>query len=209
VADDARTRTCESRSGQPDPAVREEDHPPGQADPDDAAVREAARGVHARGRLEGRQLDVDHIYLSGVDVAQKDPTLQALGLNGQIYGSRLDLILLDDLVTCKNVHTYKELADFVGTEVASRVDENGELIVLGTRMGANDLYSELRDKVEWDGETPVWTWFAQPAVLEEPCPRPDHVGDAVADEAGRTAPRCGTARRWPGPARRSASSAGS
>jgi hypothetical protein len=109
-----------------------------------------------------------HIYLSGVDVAQKDPTLQALGINGQIYGSRLDLILLDDLVTGKNVHTYDELADFVSTEVASRVDENGELIVLGTRMGANDLYSTLRDKLEWDGETPVWTWFAQPAVLEEP-----------------------------------------
>jgi hypothetical protein len=109
-----------------------------------------------------------HIYLAGVDVAQKDPTLQALGLQGQIYGSRLDLILLDDLVTSKNVHTYQELADYVSTEVASRVDENGELIVLGTRMGANDLYSALRDKVEWDGATPVWTWFAQPAVLEEP-----------------------------------------
>lgn len=108
------------------------------------------------------------IYLSGVDVAQKDPSLQALGLNGQIYGSRLDLILLDDLVTGKNVHTFEELADFVNTEVASRVDENGELIVLGTRMGANDLYSTLREKVEWDGETPVWTWLAQPAVLEEP-----------------------------------------
>jgi hypothetical protein len=66
------------------------------------------------------------------------------------------------------VHTYKELADFVGTEVASRVDDDGVLICLGTRMGAHDLYSELRDQLEWDGETPVWTYFAQPAVLEQP-----------------------------------------
>jgi hypothetical protein len=110
------------------------------------------------------------IFLSGVDVAQKDPTLQALGLGGQIYGSRLDLILLDDLVDMKNTHTYKELADWVGTEVDSRVDDNGILAVLGTRLGAHDLYSELRDLLDWDGETPVWTYFAQPAVLEMPVP---------------------------------------
>jgi hypothetical protein len=108
------------------------------------------------------------IYLSGVDVAQKDPSLQALGLGGQIYGSRLDVILLDDLVDMKNTHTYKDLADWVGTEVDSRVDDDGLLAVLGTRLAPDDLYSELRDLVDYDGETPVWTWFAQPAVLEMP-----------------------------------------
>jgi hypothetical protein len=113
------------------------------------------------------------IYLSGVDVAQKDPTLQALGLGGQIYGSRLDVILLDDLVDMKNVHTYKELADWVGTEVDSRVDDNGLLACLGTRLAPDDLYSELRDLLDWDDETPVWTYFAQPAVLEMPEPDPN------------------------------------
>ena len=120
------------------------------------------------GGWKGESWTTFHIYLAGVDRAQNDPTLQALGLNGQIYGSRLDVILLDDLVTGKNVHTYKELADFVGTEVASRMNDDGVLICLGTRMGAHDLYSELRDQLEWDGETPVWTYFAQPAVLEQP-----------------------------------------
>lgn len=108
------------------------------------------------------------IFLSGVDVAQKDPTLQALGLGGQIYGSRLDVIILDDLVDLKNVHTYKELADWIGTEVDSRVDDDGLLACLGTRLAPNDIYSELRDLLDWDEETPVWTWFAQPAVLEMP-----------------------------------------
>jgi hypothetical protein len=108
------------------------------------------------------------IYLSGVDTAQKDPTLQALGLGGQIYGSRLDVIILDDLVDLKNVHTYKELADWVGTECDSRVDDNGILMCLGTRLAPHDIYSELRDLVDWDGETSVWTYFAQPAVLEMP-----------------------------------------
>jgi hypothetical protein len=111
------------------------------------------------------------IYLSGVDAAQKDPTLQALGLGGQIYGSRLDVILLDDLIDMKNVHTYKELADWVGTEVDSRVDDNGILACLGTRLGSQDLYSELRDLLDWDETSSVWTYFAQPAVLDMPDPR--------------------------------------
>lgn len=113
------------------------------------------------------------IYLSGVDTAQNDPTLQALGLGGQIYGSRLDVIICDDLIDLKNHHTYKEMADWIGTEVASRMDDNGVLIVLGTRMAQPDLYSELRDLTEWDSDAPIWTYFAQPAVLEEPERDPD------------------------------------
>jgi hypothetical protein len=113
------------------------------------------------------------IYLSGVDTAQNDPTLQALGLGGQIYGSRLDVIICDDLIDSKNHHTYKEMADWIGTEVASRMDDDGVLIVLGTRMAQPDLYSELRDLTEWDSEQPIWTYFAQPAVLEEPERDPD------------------------------------
>ena len=124
------------------------------------------------GGWQGSSWTKTEIYLSGVDKAQNDPTLQALGLGGQIYGSRLDVILCDDLVTSKNVHTYKELADWIGAEVANRMDDDGVLHVLGTRMGSNDLYSELRDLVEWDGEKQVWTYFAQPAVFEMPEPHP-------------------------------------
>jgi hypothetical protein len=125
------------------------------------------------GGWKGDSWTKTEIYLAGVDRAQNDPTLQALGLGGQIYGSRLDVILCDDLVTGKNVHTYKELADWIGSEVANRMDDDGVLHVLGTRMGSNDLYSELRDLTEWDGEQAVWTYFAQPAVLEEPAHDPE------------------------------------
>jgi hypothetical protein len=120
------------------------------------------------GGWKGDSWTKTELYLSGVDLAQKDPSLQALGLGGQVYGSRLDVILLDDLIDMKNSHTYKELADWVGTEIDSRVDDNGFLACLGTRLAPNDIYSELRDLVDWDEETPVWTYFAQPAVLEMP-----------------------------------------
>lgn len=126
------------------------------------------RAFMPEGGWKGEGWTKTHIYLSGVDTAQNDPTLQALGVNGQVYGSRLDVILCDDLVTGKNVHTYKQMADWIGSEVSNRMDDDGVLHVLGTRMGPNDLYSELRDLAEWDDDRPVWTHFAQPAVLEEP-----------------------------------------
>jgi len=40
----------------------------------------------------------DSIYLER-DSGEKDPTVQALGIGGQIYGARADLIILDDCVT--------------------------------------------------------------------------------------------------------------
>jgi hypothetical protein len=73
----------------------------------------------------------------------------------------------------ENVHDFEKQADKVGTEYDSRVDDDGILICLGTRFGATDLYSELRDKVDWDGESPMWTYFAQPAVFDMPDPDPN------------------------------------
>ncbi len=45
----------------------------------------------------------DAIYIER-ESNEKDPTLQALGIGGQIYGARADLIILDDCVTLSNLH---------------------------------------------------------------------------------------------------------
>ena len=45
----------------------------------------------------------DRIYLSR-DSTEKDPTVQALGIGGQITGARSNLIILDDVVTTSNAH---------------------------------------------------------------------------------------------------------
>lgn len=57
----------------------------------------------------------DMIYLSD-DVRTsnaKDPTVQALGIRGQIYGSRADLIVLDDCVDHTNSHEYEKQIDWI------------------------------------------------------------------------------------------------
>lgn len=108
------------------------------------------------------------IYVQGKGDGEKDPTVQALGLRGHIYGARADLILLDDVVTLENVGQSEAQIEWIAQEVISRLpeDEAGQLIVCGTRVAAMDLYKVMRDDfVDYEGE-PVFTYFSQPAVLE-------------------------------------------
>ena len=111
----------------------------------------------------------DLIYLSSEarNSGEKDPTVQAIGIRGHIYGARADLIIMDDCVDHTNAHEYEKQIDWIQSEVMSRVDnDGGKLLVVGTRLRPKDLYSELRDPMRYPDETSPWTYFAQPAVLE-------------------------------------------
>lgn len=111
----------------------------------------------------------DLIYLSSEarDSGEKDPTVQAIGVRGHIYGARADLIIMDDCVDNTNAHEYEKQIDWIQSEVMSRIDnDGGKLLVVGTRLRPKDLYSELRDPIRYPDEVSPWTYFAQPAVLE-------------------------------------------
>ena len=111
----------------------------------------------------------DLIYVSSDsrNSGEKDPTVQAIGIRGHIYGSRADLIIMDDCVDHTNAHEYEKQIDWIQSEVMSRIDnDGGKLLVVGTRLRPRDLYSELRDPMRYPDEQSPWTYFAQPAVLE-------------------------------------------
>ena len=57
----------------------------------------------------------DMIYLSDDlrDSNAKDPTVQALGIRGQIYGARADLIIMDDCVDNTNAHEYEKQINWI------------------------------------------------------------------------------------------------
>lgn len=108
----------------------------------------------------------DEILLQRPEAFEKDPTVQALGIGGQIYGSRADLIILDDCVTLSNVNEYEKQIRWLQQEVINRPQPGDRIMVLGTRVDAIDLYKELRNPDRYpDGESP-WTYLAMPAVLE-------------------------------------------
>ena len=111
---------------------------------------------------------VDTVYLGNEarDSSEKDPTLQALGMGGQIYGARADLIILDDVITTANAHEWEKQIDWLQKEVITRLGKNGKLLVVGTRIAANDLYRELRNPKHWSGGRSPFTYLGMPAVLE-------------------------------------------
>jgi hypothetical protein len=114
------------------------------------------------------QWSANKIYLGGdaKDSGEKDPTVEALGIGGQIYGARAKLIVLDDVVTLANAGEWPKQMDWIRQEVASRLGPDGQLLVVGTRVASQDLYRALRDPDHYaDGEVP-WTYLGMPAVLE-------------------------------------------
>ncbi len=111
---------------------------------------------------------VDTVYLGGDarDSSEKDPTIQALGMGGQIYGARADLIILDDCITTANAHEFEKQIDWLQKEVVTRLGKNGKLLIVGTRIGTIDFYKELRNPKYWSGGKCPFTYMAMPAVLE-------------------------------------------
>lgn len=153
------------------------------------------------------------IRVAGVDSGEKDYTVEAVGLGGQIYGTRTDLVIMDDCVDNTNHQQFEAQIDWIQNIVGSRVaDMGGRMLLVGTRMATVDLYSEiLAPKYYSDGKSP-WTYLTQPAVLkfaDDPkdwvtlwpeTNRPP-VSKAARNQAMKEGwPKNGMWPAWPGPA---------
>lgn len=109
----------------------------------------------------------DKVYLgSERDSKEKDPTLSAVGLGGQVYGRRVDLVLVDDAVVLSNAHEYEKQIRWLQQEVLTRGNPMTILGVIGTRIDPVDLYAELRNPDRYPSGVSPWTYLSQPAVLE-------------------------------------------
>lgn len=108
------------------------------------------------------------VYLddSSRDSTEKDPTLTAIGVGSQIYGTRADLIVLDDCIVIHNAAQYEKQLQWIQQEVLTRLGPGGKLLICGTRVETVDLYREIRNPDRYPDGTSPWTYLAQPAVLE-------------------------------------------
>ncbi len=87
----------------------------------------------------------DRITVERTTVA-KDPTLQAIGAYGPLVGSRLDFIVLDDVLDFDNARTEeqrKKLVEWFDTTVLTRLVKNGKIFVIGTPWHPDDLLHVL------------------------------------------------------------------
>lgn len=101
------------------------------------------------------------------DPADKDPTLQGLGLGSQVYGKRLDRVFVDDAVDGENAQGWQKQMRWLQVEVSSRPGASGIVLVIGTRISPADLYWQLRNPENFQSGKSPWTYLSQPAVLEE------------------------------------------
>ena len=98
--------------------------------------------------------------------SEKDPNLEAVGIGGQIYGKRADMIIIDDAVTLSNANDFERQIKWLTQDVRSRLNPTGKLVVIGTRVASVDLYKELRNPDRYPGGVVPWTYLAMPALLE-------------------------------------------
>jgi len=99
------------------------------------------------------------------DSSEKDPNIEAVGIGGQMYGKRADLIIADDAVTLSNANDFERQIKWLTQEVRSRLNPTGKLVIIGTRVTAVDLYKELRNEDRYPGGLVPWRYLAMPALL--------------------------------------------
>jgi predicted phage terminase large subunit-like protein len=106
---------------------------------------------------------------------RRDATIEANGLLGDITGGHFDLIIADDLVDDANTRTPQSRQDtidwFEGT-ILPLLEEDGRIVVIGTRKHFNDLYQNLIDN-------PMWFIIEEKAILQMP-----ESYDYITDEEG-------------------------
>lgn len=110
----------------------------------------------------------EYLYLSNASTENRDPTLQVKGIGAQLYGSRLDLIILDDVEDTASAKQWEDHLNWINTEVFSRLPPSGgQLVIVGTRLANKDLYSEAINPEHYGGEESPYTLLSMPTVLED------------------------------------------
>lgn len=117
--------------------------------------------------------------------ADKSPSVKAVGIGGQLTGSRADLIISDDVEVVKNSETegMREKLKRQTAEYAALLKPNGEIVYLGTPQSEQSIYRDLPSKGYevriWPGRYPLaekmanYQGFLAPMLLADLEASPD------------------------------------
>jgi hypothetical protein len=130
------------------------------------AKLQAAYAPEGGFKKKGAEWSSTKIYIgSDVTSEEKDPSVMALGIRGDLQGSRVQLMILDDAVDTLNAHLWEDQKQWLDDIVQSRL-YNGKLLVIGTRASSKDLYAALLDGENFISGRSPWSRLKQPAVLQ-------------------------------------------
>jgi hypothetical protein len=108
--------------------------------------------------------DQEQITIRQRRSGERDATVQALGVGAQIYGARIDLLILDDALTLENQLTPERRAKIDSwfiQEAASRAHK-GEVIIVGTRVHPEDNFKQWL--IAWEDD-PHAAFVKIPAIV--------------------------------------------
>ena len=96
-------------------------------------------------------------------VRSKDPSVQACGVHGNILGSRIDILILDDILdfeNCRTPEARQNLLDWYNSTLAGRLTANAKVWIIGTAFHPEDMLHRF-------GASPVWTSVLCPILNED------------------------------------------
>lgn len=83
------------------------------------------------------------------EIPAKDPQFQSIGLFGSILGARIDLLILDDVLTWENTRTpalRQKTIEWVMSTLMGRLTENSRVVVVGNAYHPDDLMHYLASR---------------------------------------------------------------
>ena len=112
----------------------------------------------------GKPWTRDYMTVAKADHDERDYSLQVLGWSGQVYGSRIDTLILDDIQTRDNLSSVDDMLDKLSLEFLTRGDDQFRAFIIGTRIEVGDIYERLIDlEVITEGQL-----YLMPAVSMDP-----------------------------------------
>jgi len=90
-------------------------------------------------------------------IIAKDPTIQIATVgSGSITGSRLDLVVLDDILTPENTRTQEardKIAEWLDANIISRLTDSSRVWLLGNAQHPDDMMHRLASNPSWVAQT--------------------------------------------------------
>lgn len=99
-------------------------------------------------RPKGDNRDNIQAFEVGLASTSKSPSVKAVGITGQLTGSRATIVLFDDVEVPKNsaTETQREKLEKLTGEAADVLVPGGEIIYLGTPQSIQSIYRKLPSK---------------------------------------------------------------
>lgn len=87
------------------------------------------------------------------------------GFGSEVRGLHLDRIIVDDILRSDNKLTPQQIEDFIDLVLEPMLlNRNGQMIIVGTPMNENDIFTTIKKRSETGG---VWKVYEFPAIIDE------------------------------------------